>query len=607
MLEQRKLLVDGALAHNFNNKPHTMIKGYTRNSYNSNVEIASAPLDKKKQMKSEGYVFSHELPYIPGVNKIKFGLYVNNYNPEPGRTTGIIPYSGQKAKGTTLFEILSNDPAYQKIDPKTGNMVGDAKLIKPVILQYVEKQKELLVAQVTSGKMGSNTQLIPLINEADQIYDFRVMMTTAMQEKLLDPDMTYENVMSQLSIHYIDKKMSKEIEKDAMTYLVKAMNTEYKGKRDPRFINILDKKYYTKYYLPLPETFKTLIQYNKIQTDDGSIFPIKKEELHILFGARDLSVRDLHNFDKYSSGVKKSLLRLNTATTATIRIAVTNIIMKMPEVLEDNIISNTLILLLRGLNPVKAVRLQGQAIKYLREWKNVTAEMMDLYYTYHGSTIKDEKLMLRYKALNNSLKESPIFELMDRHMFTSMVEEIHLRESSDYDRKMVVLEEWFGKKGATPLVEVAKYMYMTKTTAPYQAMQEIFQMSDFLARFALNEHLKTTNMSENKRKRIVNESFVLYDVPGTSRLATFINKTGFTFFYSYWFKMQRAILRTVIDRTNSSLVLLGLQNATNIDVPDIFDSSILTGNFAPPLSNPVEALEHVIKLPGVELVQDILN
>jgi hypothetical protein len=33
----------------------------------------------------------------------------------------------------------------------------------------------------------------------------------------------------------------------------------------------------------------------------------------------------------------------------------------------------------------------------------------------------------------------------------------------------------------------------------------------------------------------------------------------------------------------------------------------MTGNFAPPLSNPVEALEHVIKLPGVELVQDILN
>ena len=606
ILDQRKVLLDETLEHNFNNSPYAMIKGYTRNSYNSNVEVVSAPLSNKKEMLKEGYVLSHELPYIPGVNKAKFGLYVNTYNPEAGRTTGVLPYSGQKSKGTTLFEILSNDPAYQKQDPITGNMVGDASLIRPVILEYVEKQKELLIAQVTSGKMGNNTQLIPLINNKGEIYDFRVMMTTALQEKLLDPDMTHENVMSQLSIHYIDKKMSKHIEKSSMDYLVKVMNEEYKGKRDKSFINILDKKYYAKYYLPLPESFKALIKANEIKTDEGSIFPIKKEELHILFGTKDMSVRDLPHFNEYPAAVRKGLLRLDAATLGVVRVAVSNIIMKMPEVLEDNIFSNTLILILNGLNPVKAVRLQVQAVKYLKEWKSVTAEMMDLYYTYHGGNFKDKDILLRLKALSNSLEKSPIFELMDRHLFTSMVEEIHLRESSAFDIKMQSLEEKMGKYGATPIVGAAKLLYMTKTTAPYQAMQEIFQMSDFLARYALNEHLKTTKMSVNERKRVVYESFVLYDVPGTSRAAAFINKTGFTLFYSYYIKMQRAIFKTAIRRTNSTLALLGLQNAADVDVPDIFDAAILTGNFAPPLSNPVEILEHVIKLPGVEFIEEFL-
>jgi hypothetical protein len=262
--------------------------------------------------------------------------------------------------------------------------------------------------------------------------------------------------------------------------------------------------------------------------------------------------------------------------------------------------------MLNGLNPVKAVRLQLQAVGYLRDWKNTTSEMMNLYFEYHGSAKKDRKLLLRLTALGESLEDSPIYELMKKKLFTSMVEEIHLRESSKI-KWATDLEDKMGKYGAAPILTVAKLAYMTKSTAPYQAMQEVFQMSDFLARYALDTHLKTTNMHPDERKRVVYESFVLYDVPGTSRLATFINKTGFTFFYSYWFKMQRAITKTLIRRTKSSIFLLGLQNVADVNVPDIFDSSIMTGNFAPPLSNPVEALEHVIKLPGVELVQDILN
>jgi hypothetical protein len=606
LIEQHKVLVGENLEHNFNNSPYAMIKGYTRNSYNSNIEIVSAPLDDKKQMHKDGYVFSHELPYIPGVNKTRFGLFVNPYNPEAGRTTGVIPYSGQKSKGTTLFEILSNDEAYQKQDPTTGNMVGDIKLIRPVIDRYIDKQIELLTAQVTSGKMGSNTQLIPLINEAGEIYDFRVMMSTSMQESLLDPDMTYENVMSQLSIHYIDRKMTGEIEKSSMEYLVQVMNTEYKGSRDKSFINILDGKYREKYFLPLSATFKARVKANSIKTDAGDVFPIKKEELHILFGAKDMSVRDLPYYDSYPAPLKRSLLRVNATTLAVIRIAVTNIILKMPEVITDNIVSNTIILLLNGVNPVKAVQGQLQVVKDLREWKNTSAEMIDLYYTYHGSDIKNRNLLLRIEALGNSLKKSPIFELMDMQLFTSMVEEINLKESSAADRWANSVEAKLGKYGAAPVMGAAKLLYMTKSTALYQGMQEAFQMSDFLARVVLNDHLKKTGMSDNERKRTIYETFVLYDVPGTSRLATFINKTGFTFFWSYFIKLQRAIFRTTKRRTKSVLFLLGMQEATNVDVPDIFDSAIVTGNFAPPLSNPVEALEHVIKLPGVEFIDDLL-
>ena len=140
-----------------------------------------------------------------------------------------------------------------------------------------------------------------------------------------------------------------------------------------------------------------------------------------------------------------------------------------------------------------------------------------------------------------------------------------------------------------------------------QAIQEVFQASDFVARVVLNAHFRKIGMPDEERLRTIYDTFALYDVPGTSRLANYLNKTGILFFLKYWSKIQRSIISTAKRQTKSVIFLLGMQSVTDVDVPDIFDSSILTGNFAPPISNPAEVLENVIGLPGITFAEDLLK
>ena len=606
IIEQHQQNIKVTQETNFANNPLAMIKGYTRSSVDSDIELFTAPMSKKNQLIKAGYTFHHQLPDIPGVTDVPMGFFTNPYAPEPERTPGILPYTGVKSKGMTLFEILSQQERFQ-IQNERGRMVGDPKQIKPIIDAYIQNQIDLLNNQLISGKLSKKTQLIPLINNAGEIYDFRVVMPTVTQEKLLKPNKTYDHVMSQLEMHYIDRKNSVLVEKESIGYLVDIINNEYKGPRDKRFVNILDSKHYDRYFLPLTPSIKDRIRENAIETKAGPVFPVKVDELHIIFGNKQLSVSLIPGFEKMPVAARKAVVGLEQALIGLTKIAVTTIVIRMPEVLQDNIFSNVLILMANGMSPQAAYKEQINAMKDLREWKNNTTRMIELYYEMRANNFKDKRKMSEYKALARSLETSPIRELMDKHLFTAMVEEIHINENSVFDKWAKNFDEQAQKHLPESVVNFAKLTYLSKSTAPFQAMQEFFQMSDFVARVALNNHLKKTKISRDQRMKIVYDTFVLYDVPSNSRVLNYLNKVGTILFINYFLKIPRASWNTAKRQPANILFLLGMQEAIGVDLPDIYDSTIVTGRAFPMTATPSDILETVLGLHGVNIVDDIID
>ena len=609
-IKLHKVNHENSMRANFGNSPFGMIKGYTRASSDPNVEIVAAPIADEAKLKREGFVLEKQLSDVPGITEQGYAIYVNKYNPEPTRTTGVISYTGQKGKGTSLFEMLGRQEKYQITDPETGVTSPDPKKIKPVIDQYIRKQIAQLKRETVSGKLGTDVQLVPMINEAGDIYDFRVMMSHNTQESLIKPDLRLESVMGQMEMHYVDKKATKQIEDEAVQYMVDTFNSEYKGKQDRAFINLLDEKHINKYFAFFPRSLQQKIKDNAIVERDGTLtFPVKREELRILVGHKDLSIANIPGFTKLPAVVRKSIKGLEQALIALTNMAAVNIIIKIPNVILDNALSNTVVLTTEGMNPVAAITQQMQAAKDLRVWKNDAAEYIRAYYEYQGNGGKDAKLRDKMDLLRNKLENSPITELMDENLFTSMVEEIHLNEYSSIDSLAQKTEDKLSRFVPNLAMSAAKHLYMTKTTAPFQAIQEVFQMSDFVARVALNNHLKAKrpDLSKEQRLQILFDQFALYDIPGQSRLAHYMNKTGFIMFYRYWYKIQRAVFKTAIRRPKSILTLFLFQSVMDIDVPDIYDSAIVTGNFLPPIAGPMDILDNVIGLPGLEMADTLTD
>ena len=587
--------------------PYSMVKGYTRSKYNPDVDIITAPLTEAKALAKEGYVLEEEVGEIRGITSVKYGVFINKFNPEAPRTTGIVSYTSQRSKGTTVFELLSKEEKYQKKDPITGNMIGDPRKIKPIIDAFIKQQITKLENEVISGKLNKESQLVPLYDKDGGIYDFRVMMSSAHQERLLKPDSRFETVLTQMEMHQVDKKNSARIEKEAVQYMVDTFNAHYKDKHDKRFVNLLDKKNKAKYFIYLPKSTQQRILDNAIETKEGPVFPVVKEELHILFGFKDLRLMDIPGIQKLPASVRKGLTYIEKALLTLTSIAVGNIILKHPEVLADNIFSNTLMLMVNGVNPVKAVKGQVRAAQDLRSFKRTAAELIETYYKFMGDQQQNADLENRIVALRRELNENPIAELMDEHLFTSMVEEIHLDEYSTVTTMSQKVEDTLGKYLPESFMKAGKLAYMSKTTAPHRAVLEVFQMSDFLARVVLNDHLKKAqpNLTKEARLAILYDTFVLYDIPGVSRTAHYINKSGFILFFQYWYKIQRAVFKTLGRQPANVMLLLGLQEYLDVDVPDIYDSAIIGGNFAPPIAGPEALFEEVFRLPGVDIVTEL--
>jgi hypothetical protein len=86
------------------------------------------------------------------------------------------------------------------------------------------------------------------------------------------------------------------------------------------------------------------------------------------------------------------------------------------------------------------------------------------------------------------------------------------------------------------------------------------QVSDFTARFALNEHLKAEgNLSTENRLSKISETFVLYDVPSHRALEA-MNMFGLVMFTKFLLRIQSPLYRAMRDHPIEALQLMAVGN-----------------------------------------------
>ena len=110
--------------------------------------------------------------------------------------------------------------------------------------------------------------------------------------------------------------------------------------------------------------------------------------------------------------------------------------------------------------------------------------------------------------------------------------------------------------------DIAAFLFMTKSSKPYQISRHIVQLTDLLGRYVMMEHSQHV-LGHSFKKSLHNalEAFVLFDESMIAPLEL-LDSLGVTTFLSYWLRNQRAVKKLGF---SASIAMSSFGRARNIE------------------------------------------
>ena len=616
----------------FHGNPTTMVKGYIPEIHNPHTDIQTANAEDGQKLLDLGYKLVAPLwldkndPY-----REQQYLYVLRNGGMLPWLSGMFSFTNMRAKGTRHHG---------------ENAIGTQK----VLARNARADKVVAGQEKTYDPTTTKQRyMVPTFNPAGVAVNYRYMMERKVRDNLLERDSRFDQVIGKLAGSIFDKTNTTEHNTKAAQVLYEDFKENF-TKRGMLFLEVgpdsTDPELRSIYEM-MPQPTKDAIK--KIWGKDTML--VRPENLDLAFGYRKLSISSrfskdivdqniadramilmasmiMRTYGKYikkiddGSGVKRHMTdeeaeRFSKSTAVNVRrleMMVQEIIGEAKDILVvknlitslNNIKSNLITLALYGVNPISGLRDMRIAWVSAEEHQRDSAALFKLelqmktgYVTGDTSEIELEIARLK-EAINNN----PIKEMIDAGLMPTIVEDISTEEDPyAYKRALALRTKKYTDK-LNPLVKgAAKQLYMTRDTKTYQTLSRIVQLSDFVARYALYQHLTTMKedaMSKEKAQVEVAEAFINYDVP-MHRTFEYLDSVGLFMFTKYFLRVQR-VIRNRIKYAPGKLALLIMAESFMGDMPTILDSSVVVRFGENPFhEGPFNAINALGQLPVIAL------
>jgi hypothetical protein len=527
------------------------------------------------------------------------------------RVTGILSYTGKNSKGTPIHN------GYMNVNTAAGlqNAVTNAGIInsRQVAINNMftpGPRKDL-------SKPGASF-MAPVLNTNGEAVKWRYLMSENLKDDLLKRDNRFDKVLGTVAGSIFDKETTQEQNMKAVKALKEHYDTDYelnpKGymlvgadSTDPEMKEIWNL---------LPDDTKRDVE--KVWGYKGMM--VRSDNLDIMFGYRKLSIADVFDKDPdvriYWEKVVVAMAEAAFGPKAALRMrqgergwqemvaeAKDIIVVKSGLVMLANIRSNMWLLHMNGV-PLKdmlhhhLVALKG-ASSYQKENKELDHLKMlrDTGYTQG----KDADIARRISLLEDSLARNPVKELIDAGLMPTIVEELD-PDDDNYSYKSALANkvQSITDKGHPVFMDAAKFVYMAHDTPLYQGFRHVTQLSDFVARYTLYQHMiskKVDPLSKADAIQEASDAFVNYDIP-MHRMLQYTDDMGITMFTKYFIRIQKVLAQTVRDNPGRVITSTLLSHYLGLGSTVLEESSMWMkiGN-NPIKDGPLQFLESIGELP----------
>lgn len=595
-------------------------KGYYKEVYPRNSENLVAPTADKAKLEADGYKLVQVLkPHELHGRTKEMGFYVSEMNLRPRMERGALRITNKTHKGFSIIESY-NVELDDFLDPHNRS------LAKSAAERDIAKFRTEMAKVIAAKKEGNfeienedNLHVHPMINGKGEITNFNYEMSKDKKVSLLGASTNPIDLIAATRASIIDKKLTAPLNEQ----IINLIQTNEKANK-PNYANVgadlqlyafigpdVANKEHREMWRLLPKEVRYKLEkdnpkvQNPITGEWERIKPlgikIRRDSINQIMGQKELQWMRTSFGKSLPKEVRVALMVAGKIWESIIGNLKSFIILKMPMVLINNVISNFMISGLTRTNFLNVAKLQLEGVKELNRYVDLSHKLFSLETKAKAGKATPEELRL-IDTYKNRIENSSVAPLIKAGFYTQILEETEVdTESGDlisdaYHKQVAKLPKML-KNGLSLVL-------LDKNTPYFKFMYQATQYSDFTARYAQHYLNLKKGMEEQKSLNMVKDAFINYnrlDSPLISKL----NKMGVVMFTKYYTRIHRYIAASIAE--NPLKVLAGLM-ALNLLAPDAanpWESGIFTKGLGNLVHGPIGELT-TFNIPIIEAASEVL-
>ena len=454
--------------------------------------------------------------------------------------------------------------------------------------------------------------MAPVLNDKGEVVNWRYLMAEDTKDTLLERDNRFEKILGVLAGSIYSKETTQEQNQKVVSALKEDYDNNHTDNNDAYVLvgpKSTDKEFREIWNL-LPDDTKAEVR--KVWGHDGMY--VRSDSLDITFGYRKLSLSQIfdkdpdarNQFEKLFAAVIQWNLTLYARTKLgmnqqdaedyaqragvvvargeriwqeMVRETKDIIVVKTGLVMIGNITSNLSLLMVAGVSMKDILQSHLVAMKGATSYQNDSEELhrykmlLETGYTQGN----EEEIHNNILRLEDAIARNPVKGLIDAGLMPTIVEDVAADDDLySYKSAFARKTERFTNKLNDKVVSAGKLVYMTHDTKAYQLLSRTTQLSDFVARYTLYQHLTTRKENPLSHEAAIQEAsdaFVNYDIP-MHRGMQYTDDMGFTMFTKYFVRIQRVLLKLGRENPARMMMLVLLNNYMDL-MPHVLESSAL--------------------------------
>lgn len=556
----------------FKGNPALMTHGYTPEIYDPFVTVTTANSVDGAKLVAQGYVKGAALSVDPAdPDTSQRSLYVLQGLGMTRRLTGAMSYEGKAAKGSTVHSGYTNTRTTSGTNNAAIN-AGIAANRSPTRLR------------IDLAKAKDASYMAPVLDEQGNITTWAYLMQETTKDSLLHRDNRFDKVIGTLAGSILGKESGVAQNEKAVAALKEQYDSDKTKNMDSYVLvgpKTLDKERREIWNLLPYETKQVIL---KVWGEGGML--VRRDNMDIMFGYRKLSLTDAFNkdpvlrdaFDRVVVAIaravfgEKAALRMAQGERAwqdIVAEAKDIIVVKSGVVMLSNIKSNMWLLAMSGV-PIKDILYHHLvALKGSHTYQKDSEELEQLKrlqatgYTQG----KDVQIARDIARLEDALARNPVKELMDAGLMPTIVEDVNPDDDIySYKSGLTKLVDSKLKKVSPLVITAAKTVYMAHDTKLYQGVHRVTQLSDFVARYTLYQHLtnqKTKPLTKEEAIQEASDAFINYDIP-MHRSMQYLDDMGLMMFTKYFLRIQKVLVKNLRDNPGRVIGSILFANYLNL-------------------------------------------